>query len=493
MPHLPAPSRRIKIEWHALKSYPTHSVSDDFATKVHNYFGQHNLDVILTEGLPLDGDPTTADAYGSALYNVIGIPGTRGTPTPVPGSSPGHLILGHEWKDCGGSALLGALLHPHRGFGVVFTNRTGINNPTFEQTCLHEIGHILNLPHRIGDAQCPSAMCIEADRSVDPVTITNAWIRFDKWDTPLHPLLPLLSDDDNLLSEPLNPADDPIYPWGALFRDPMLPCLPAADARIHLDLIPDRDWYQVATPFGFIVRASNRHPTRHYSLPDILLPHVGSLNLRITPPRGRPYEWIPRFVVCGSGRRRIAPGQALHTRYVIFNGRGGTLFRMPGRYTIEASLPGVSSALATITIAVRPRANSEEVPCGMIRHIARGAPRGHSFYTRRIEQFLRNRSRRRDPLLPYVALMLGRQLPTPRTDAERADLDQLLHCALVPWAPVATRLDAHILRVCHCVGSRQSRRRLRERLHRDLDAHLTADDHRRIGKQLRELNRRKLR
>ena len=182
-------------------------------------------------------------------------------------------------------------------------------------------------------------------------------------------LLPISPRSQHWLSQPPSP-DEHVYPWSSDFRDPDAEGLfDRSSSTLALELVPERDRFNVGGPFFAEVRLTN-NGKRSRKIDAELHPDCDQLRLRITRPDGQRYVHRPRESTCSARGRRLSPGQTVADSFLLIDGPQYTMLPMSGRYRIEAATS--LGANAAVDVDVVDCGRKPSLPYR--RYLADGAP-----------------------------------------------------------------------------------------------------------------------
>jgi len=212
----------------------------------------------------------------------------------------------------------------------------------FLRTCVHELGHALNLLHSF-----------DKDRPDSP-----SWMNYP-WRYPYGYNLPAgwngtqqfwqqcrFEFDAEELRHLRHHALMEVIPGGAAFgalgHDAPVPTaispqqLESAPLALYLRTRPERYLFHFAEPVTVEIKLKNQSPA-HTSVPDMLNPEFGLLELFIRDPRGQVRPYRPLFKLCGEARTvELAAGDKLYESVFLAFGAGGFYFEEPGEYQLWA-------------------------------------------------------------------------------------------------------------------------------------------------------------
>jgi hypothetical protein len=212
----------------------------------------------------------------------------------------------------------------------------------FLRTCVHELGHALNLLHSF-----------DKDRPDSP-----SWMNYP-WRYPYGYNLPAgwngtqqfwqkcrFEFDAEELRHLRHHALMEVIPggtaFGALGHDVPVPTatspqqLESAPVALYLRTRPERYLFDFAEPVTVEIKLKNQGPAPT-KVPDMLNPEFGLLDLFIRDPRGHVRPYRPLFKLCGEARTvELAPGDKLYESVFLAFGAGGFYFEEPGEYQLWA-------------------------------------------------------------------------------------------------------------------------------------------------------------
>jgi hypothetical protein len=257
----------------------------------------------------------------------------------------------------------------------------------FLRTCVHELGHALNLLHSFDKDRPDSA----------------SWMNYP-WRYPYGYNLPPRWDgtrefwqncrfefDVEELRHLRHDAMMEVIPGGAAFgvlgHDIAAPApVPVPDQEslpvaLYVRTRPERYLFHFAEPVTVEVKLKNQTASPMV-VPDMLSPEFGLLEILIRDPKNRVRPYQPLFKLCGEARTtELPPDEKLFESVFLAYGAGGFYFEEPGEYQIWAvySAGGVrlrSNALR-IRVAFPQAAADEEMALWTFGH-----DQGHVLYMR---------------------------------------------------------------------------------------------------------------
>jgi hypothetical protein len=239
----------------------------------------------------------------------------------------------------------------------------------FLRTCVHELGHALNLLHSF-----------DKERPDSP-----SWMNYP-WRYPYGYNLPpgwngtnqfwqkcRFEFDLEELRHLRHHAMMEVIPGGAAFgilgHDVAVPAavpsdqLEAAPVALYIRTRPERYLFNFAEPVTVELKLKNQTKAPMV-VPDMLNPEFGLMELYIRDPKGevRPYQ--PLFKLCGEAKtEELAPGDKLYESVFLAYGAGGFYFEDPGEYQIWAIYTAGGYRLRSNALRIRvafPQARDEE-------------------------------------------------------------------------------------------------------------------------------------
>lgn len=212
----------------------------------------------------------------------------------------------------------------------------------FLRTCVHELGHALNLLHTFDKDRPDSA----------------SWMNYP-WRYPYGYNLPPGWDgtrdfwqkcrfefDQEELRHLRHHALMEVIPGGAAFgalgHDVPAPMalspqrLETAPIALYVRTRPERYLFHFAEPVTVELKLKNQTQAPMV-VPDMLNPEFGLLELFIRDPKGQVRRYQPLFKLCGEARtKELPPGEKLYESIFVAYGAGGFYFDEPGEYQIWA-------------------------------------------------------------------------------------------------------------------------------------------------------------
>lgn len=208
------------------------------------------------------------------------------------------------------------------------------------RTCVHELGHALNLLHSF-DKDEPDSL---------------SWMNYP-WRYPYGYRLPPGWDGSNDYWQNCRFEFDPEElrhlrhhalmevipggaPFGALGHD-----LPRATTgeqlqkdplALYVRTRPERYLFAFAEPVSVELKLKNQGPAP-ITVPDMLNPEFGMTTLFIRDPRDQVRAYRPLFKLCGEPHtKELAPGESLYESVFLAFGAAGFYFQEPGEYQVWA-------------------------------------------------------------------------------------------------------------------------------------------------------------
>ena len=210
------------------------------------------------------------------------------------------------------------------------------------RTCVHELGHALNLLHSF-DKDQPDSL---------------SWMNYP-WRYPYGYNLPpgwngtnqfwkgcRFEFDAEELRHLRHHALMEVIPGGAAFgalgHDVAAPMaaspqsLEQAPVALYVRTRPERYLFNFAEPVTVELKLKNQTQAPMV-VPNMLNPEFGLLELYIRDPKGRVKPYQPLFKLCGEVKtKELPPGEKLYESVFIAYGAGGFYFEEPGEYQIWA-------------------------------------------------------------------------------------------------------------------------------------------------------------
>jgi hypothetical protein len=230
---------------------------------------------------------------------------------------------------------------------------------SFLRTCVHELGHALNLLHTF-DKDRPDS---------------TSWMNYP-WRYPYGYNLPPGWDGTDQFWQKCRFEFDPeelrhlrhhsmmeIIPGGAAFgamgHDVAVPAaipagqLETAPLALYIRTRPERALFSFAEPVTVELKLKNQTGAAMV-VPDMLNPEFGLLELFILDPRGQVHAYQPLFRLCGEPRMaKLPPGEKLYESVFVAYGARGFYFEQPGEYQIWAAYSAGGLRLRSNTLRIR--------------------------------------------------------------------------------------------------------------------------------------------
>jgi hypothetical protein len=257
----------------------------------------------------------------------------------------------------------------------------------FLRTCVHELGHALNLLHSF-DKDRPESL---------------SWMNYP-WRYPYGYNLPpgwngthdfwqncRFEFDPEELRHLRHHALMEVIPGGAAFgalgHDVPAPLAVSpqqqetAPLALYVRTRPERYLFDFAEPAAVEVKLKNQTQAP-VIVPDMLNPEFGLLELFVRDPKGRVRSYQPLFKLCGEARTaELAPGESLYESVFVAYGAGGFYFEEPGEYRIWAVYGAgglrIRSNALRIRVAYPQKPEDEQMALW-----AFGQDQGHVLYMR---------------------------------------------------------------------------------------------------------------
>ncbi len=257
----------------------------------------------------------------------------------------------------------------------------------FLRTCVHELGHALNLLHSF-DKDRPDSL---------------SWMNYP-WRYPYGYNLPpgwngtqqfwqqcRFEFDAEELRHLRHDALMEVIPGGAAFGTLAhdIPAPPPASptnlaqmpVALYVRIRPERYLFHFAEPIHIELKLKNQS-SGPMIVPDMLNPEFGLLEIYIRDPRGAVRPYRPLFKVCGEPRMtELPPGEKLFESILVAYGADGFYFEEPGEYQIWAIYTAgglrLRSNVLRIRVAYPQKPADEEIAL-----YAFGREQGHVLYMR---------------------------------------------------------------------------------------------------------------
>jgi hypothetical protein len=283
------------------------------------------------------------------------------------------------------------------------------------RTCVHELGHALNLLHSF-DKDRPES---------------TSWMNYP-WRYPYGYNLPPGWDgthqywqnctfefDAEEICHLRHHALMEVIPGGAAFgalgHDQSLTMAStpeqqqAAPVALYVRTRPERTLFQFAEPVSVELKLKNQTPGPMI-VPDMLNPEFGLLELFVRDPGGQVQPYKPLFKLCGEARAQgLPPGEKLYESAFLTYGAGGFYFEEPGEYLIWAVYTAGGLRLRSNALRIRvayPRSSDEEEMA--LRTF--GQEQGHVLYMRGAEHLQAGSDQLREVVERFPATPLARYI-----------------------------------------------------------------------------------
>jgi hypothetical protein len=255
------------------------------------------------------------------------------------------------------------------------------------RTCVHELGHALNLLHSF-----------DKERPDSP-----SWMNYP-WRYPYGYNLPPGWDGTNKfwqncrfefdleeLRHLRHHAMMEVIPGGAAFgvlgHDVAAPAAVATDqletapVALYVRTRPERYLFNFAEPVTVELKLKNQTQAPMV-VPDMLNPEFGLLQLFIRDPKNQVHLYRPLFKLCGEARTtELPPGEKLYESIFITYGAKGFYFEQPGEYQIWAVY--TAGGLRLRSNALRIRVSFPQTPADEEMALwTFGREQGHVLYMR---------------------------------------------------------------------------------------------------------------
>lgn len=237
------------------------------------------------------------------------------------------------------------------------------------RTCVHELGHALNLMHSF-DKDRPDS---------------TSWMNYP-WRYPYGYNLPpgwngsqqywrncSFEFDAEELRHLRHHALLEVIPGGAAFgalgHDVPVPTavaphkLETAPVALYVRTRPERYLFNFAEPVTVELKLKNQTQAPMI-VPDMLNPEFGLMELFVRDPKGQVQPYQPLFKLCGEARTKELPrGEKLYESVFLAYGAGGFYFQEPGEYQIWAVYTAGGLRLRSNALRIRiafPENNDQE-------------------------------------------------------------------------------------------------------------------------------------
>jgi hypothetical protein len=291
--------------------------------------------------------------------------------------------------------------------------------PVFDRnylrTCVHELGHALNLLHSF-----------DKDRPESP-----SWMNYP-WRYPHGYNLPpgwngtdqfwqncRFEFDAEELRHLRHHALMEVIPggvaFGALGHDIPVPMavaphkLESAPVALYVRTRPERYLFDFAEPITVELKLKNQTEAPMI-VPDMLNPEFGLLELFIRDPKGQVRPYRPLFKLCGEARtKELPPGEKLYESVFIAYGASGFYFEEPGEYQIWAvyGAGGLRLRSNALRIRVAYPATPEHEDMALWTF---GREQGHVLYMRGAEHLKSGNDQLREVTEKYPSTRLSRYI-----------------------------------------------------------------------------------
>lgn len=237
------------------------------------------------------------------------------------------------------------------------------------RTCVHELGHALNLIHSF-DKDRPDSL---------------SWMNYP-WRYPYGYRLPHGWDGTQSFWQKCRFEFDPeelrhlrhhslmeVVPGGAAFGAlghelgvppaASLEQLEAAPVALYLRTRPERTLFQFAEPIRIELKLKNQAQTP-IGVPTMLSPEFGLIEIYIRDPKQQLRRYRPLFRLCGESQTmELPPGEKLYESVFLSYGADGFYFQEPGEYWLWATYRAGEWQLRSNALRIRvafPQSSAEE-------------------------------------------------------------------------------------------------------------------------------------
>jgi hypothetical protein len=290
----------------------------------------------------------------------------------------------------------------------------------FLRTCVHELGHAMNLLHSFDKDRPDSASWMNY-----PWRYPHGYKLPPGWNgTELFWQQCRFEFDAEELRHLRHHALMEVIPGGAAFgalgHDAPVPTavstqqIESAPVGLYLRTRPERYLFHFAEPVTVEIKLKNQSPAP-MRVPDMLNPEFGLLELFIRDPRGQVRPYRPLFKLCGEAQTvELAPGDKLYESVFLAFGAGGFYFEEPGEYQLWAVYGAGGLRLRSNALRIRvafPQSPEDEEMA--LRTF--GQEQGHVLYMRGAEHLQDGNDQLREvterfptsPLSRYVHYCFG--------------------------------------------------------------------------------------
>lgn len=310
------------------------------------------------------------------------------------------------------------------------------------RTCVHELGHALNLIHSFDRDQPDSPSWMNYPwRYPYGYNLPPSWngtgdywhaCRFEFDDEELRHLRhdPLLDVIPGGAALGASTADAGV-PWAESARQQE-----AAPVALYLRTRPERYLFEFAEPVTVEVKLQNQ-TAAPMVVPDMLSAEFGLLELFLRDPRGQVRPYKPLFKLCGQARNVELPaGEKLFESIFLGYGADGFYFEEPGEYQVWAAYGAgglrLRSNVLRIRVAFPLTADDEKVALYTF-----GRDQGHVLYMRGAEHLQSGVDQLREVADRYPTTYLARYIQMCLGSSQARDFKNLVTGQVRPPQPEA--------------------------------------------------------
>ncbi len=260
----------------------------------------------------------------------------------------------------------------------------------FLRTCIHELGHALNMLHAFDKDRPDSLSWMNYPwRYPHGYNLPPGWDGTqDFWQKCRFEFDP--EELRHLRHHPLMEVIPGGAAFGAMGHDVPIPVAVSprqqetAPLALYVRTRPERYLFDFAEPVAVEIKLKNQTQAP-VVVPNMLNPELGLLELYVRDPKGQERRYQSLFKLCGEARTiELAAGESLYESVFIAYGAGGFYFEEPGEYKIWAVCAAGGLRLRSNALRIRisfpQKPEDEEVALWTF-----GRDQGHVLYMRGAE------------------------------------------------------------------------------------------------------------